>query len=101
MAAAKVTVDFAKTNDKLVILGGAIGATNLKPDGVQALATLPSLDELRAKLVGMIADAGHAHRAGRRGTGGSGRPRCRGLCRKGRGGVGRSRNNRFEPKKEM
>lgn len=54
VAAAKVTVDFAKTNDKLVILGGAIGATNLKPDGVQALAMLPSLDELRAKLVGMI-----------------------------------------------
>lgn len=54
VAAAKVTVDFAKTNDKLVILGGAIGATNLKPDGVQALAALPSLDELRARLVGMI-----------------------------------------------
>ena len=55
VAAAKVSVDFAKTNDKLVILGGAIGKTNLKPDGVQALAALPSLDELRAKLVGMIA----------------------------------------------
>ena len=54
VAAAKVTVDFAKTNDKLVILGGAIGKTNLKPDGVQALAMLPSLDELRAKLIGMI-----------------------------------------------
>lgn len=54
VAAAKVTVDFAKANDKLVILGGAIGGTNLKPDGVQALATLPSLNELRAKLVGMI-----------------------------------------------
>jgi len=54
VAAAKVTVDFAKTNNHLVILGGAIGTTNLDPDGVQALATLPSLDELRAKLVGMI-----------------------------------------------
>ncbi len=54
VAAAKVTVDFAKTNNKLVILGGAAGTTNLKPDGVQALATLPSLDELRARLVGMI-----------------------------------------------
>jgi large subunit ribosomal protein L10 len=54
VAAAKVTVDFAKTNDKLVILGGAFGKTNLKPDGVQALAMLPSLDELRARLIGMI-----------------------------------------------
>jgi large subunit ribosomal protein L10 len=54
VAAAKVAVDYAKSNEKLVILGGAIGKTHLKPDGVQALATLPSLDELRAKLVGMI-----------------------------------------------
>lgn len=55
VAAAKVTVDFAKTNEKLEILGGAFGKTNLNLDGIKALATLPSLDELRAKLVGMIA----------------------------------------------
>jgi large subunit ribosomal protein L10 len=55
VAAAKVSVDFAKTNEKLVILGGAMGKTNLNPDGVKALASLPSLDELRGKLVGMIA----------------------------------------------
>lgn len=54
VAAPKVAVDFAKTNDKLVILGGAMGRTSLDPEGVKALATLPSLDELRAKLVGMI-----------------------------------------------
>ena len=54
VAAAKVSVDFAKTNEKLVILGGAIGKTNLNPDGVKALASLPSLDELRGKLVGML-----------------------------------------------
>jgi large subunit ribosomal protein L10 len=54
VAAAKVAVDFAKANDKLVILGGAMGATSLNVDGVKALATLPSLDELRAKLVGLI-----------------------------------------------
>ena len=54
VAAAKVTNDFAKGNDKLVILGGAMGATTLDADGVKALATMPSLDELRAKLVGMI-----------------------------------------------
>ncbi len=47
-------MDFAKTNDKLVILGGAMGTTALNPDGVKALASLPSLDELRAKLVGLI-----------------------------------------------
>lgn len=54
VAAAKVAVDFAKANDKLVILGGAMGKTALNPDGVKALASLPSLDELRGKLVGLI-----------------------------------------------
>lgn len=54
VAAAKVAVDFAKANDKLVILGGAMGKTALNPDGVKALASLPSLDELRAKIVGLI-----------------------------------------------
>ena len=55
MTAPKVAADFAKGNDKLVILGGAMGATALDADGVKALASLPSLDELRARLVGMIA----------------------------------------------
>ena len=54
VAAPKVAVEFAKANEKLVILGGAMGETNLDADGVKALAALPSLDELRAKLVGMI-----------------------------------------------
>ncbi|MCX5497858.1 50S ribosomal protein L10 [Kaistia dalseonensis] len=54
VAAPKVTSEFAKTNDKLVILGGAMGKTNLDPNGVKALATLPSLDELRGKLVGLL-----------------------------------------------
>ena len=54
VAAPKVANDFAKTNDKLVILGGAMGKTALDPNGVKALAALPSLDELRAKLVGLI-----------------------------------------------
>jgi large subunit ribosomal protein L10 len=54
IAAPKVAVDFAKGNDKFVILGGAMGKTSLNSDGVKALATLPSLDELRAKLVGLI-----------------------------------------------
>jgi len=54
VAAPKVAVSFAKANEKLVILGGAMGATTLNVDGVKALAILPSLDELRAKLVGLI-----------------------------------------------
>src|SRR5271157_3540842 len=54
IAAPKVAVDFAKTNEKFVILGGAMGRTALNPDGVKALAALPSLDELRAKIVGLI-----------------------------------------------
>jgi large subunit ribosomal protein L10 len=54
VAAPKVAVAFAKTNDKLVILGGAMGTTALNTDGVKALATMPSLDELRAKLIGLI-----------------------------------------------
>jgi len=54
VAAPKVAVAFAKDNDKLVILGGAMGKTSLNPDGVKALATMPSLDELRAKLLGLL-----------------------------------------------
>ena len=54
VAAPKVASDFAKGNEKLIILGGAMGKTTLNPDGVKALATMPSLDELRAKIVGMI-----------------------------------------------
>ena len=54
VAAAKVAVEFAKTNDKFEIVGGAMGATPLDVAGVQALATMPSLDELRAKIVGLV-----------------------------------------------
>jgi large subunit ribosomal protein L10 len=54
VAAPKVVSDFAKSHEKLVILGGAMGKTALDPNGVKALATLPSLDELRAKLIGLI-----------------------------------------------
>lgn len=54
VAAAKVAVDFAKTNDKLEIVGGAMGTVVLNADGIKALATMPSLDEMRAKLLGLI-----------------------------------------------
>jgi large subunit ribosomal protein L10 len=55
VAVAKAAVEFAKTNEKLVLIGGALGARTLDADGVKALAELPSLDELRAKLAGLIA----------------------------------------------
>jgi large subunit ribosomal protein L10 len=54
VAAPKVAVEFAKTNEKFVILGGSMGKTVLNVDSVKALASLPSLDELRAKIVGLI-----------------------------------------------
>jgi large subunit ribosomal protein L10 len=54
VAAPKVAVEFAKTNQSLVILGGAMGKTALDPNGVKALAALPSLDELRARIVGLV-----------------------------------------------
>nr|WP_302795524.1 50S ribosomal protein L10 [Shinella daejeonensis] len=55
ITAPKVAMDFAKTNDKLVVLGGAMGSTTLDAEAVKSLATLPSLDELRAKLLGLLA----------------------------------------------
>lgn len=54
VAAAKVVVDFAKTNDKLEIVGGAMGTAILDANGVKSLASLPSLDELRAKIIGLV-----------------------------------------------
>ena len=55
VAVAKVAVEFARTNEKLVLIGGALGAQTLNADGIKALAELPSLDALRAKIVGLIA----------------------------------------------
>jgi large subunit ribosomal protein L10 len=54
VAAAKVAVEFANKNDKLTIIGGGLGEQRLDVAGVKALATLPSLDQLRAKLLGML-----------------------------------------------
>lgn len=54
VAVAKIAVEFAKTNDKLVLIGGALGTQTLDASGVQALAELPSLEALRAGLLGMI-----------------------------------------------
>lgn len=54
VAASKVAAAYAKDNDKLVILGGSVGTTALDVGGVMQLATLPSLDELRGKIVGLL-----------------------------------------------
>ncbi len=54
VAVAKTAVEFAKTNEKLVLIGGALGTQMLNADGIKALAELPSLDALRARLLGML-----------------------------------------------
>jgi large subunit ribosomal protein L10 len=54
VAVAKTAVDYARTNEKFVILGGALGPQTLNPDGVRALAELPSLETLRAQILGLI-----------------------------------------------
>jgi large subunit ribosomal protein L10 len=58
VAVAKTAVEFAKTNEKFVLVGGALGTQTLNVDGVRALAELPSLDALRARLLGMIQTPG-------------------------------------------
>ena len=54
ITAPKIVVDFAKTNDKLEIVGGSMGTQVLNAEGIKALASMPSLDELRAKLIGLV-----------------------------------------------
>ena len=54
VAAAKAVVEFAKTTDKIEIVGGSLGSVVLNAEGVKALATMPSLDEMRAKLIGLV-----------------------------------------------
>ncbi len=97
VAAAKAAVAFAKDNDKFVLLGGAMGKTALDVDGVKALAALPSLDELRAKLAGAHRRPGDQarpalHRARRQA-----RARGRGLRRQRRSLTEALQNSQFEP----
>ena len=54
VAAAKVAVNYAKSNVKLIVVGGAFGPDKLDVEGVKTLASLPSLDELRGKIVGLL-----------------------------------------------
>src|SRR3569833_3337762 len=98
VAAPKVAIDFAKANEQFVILGGSMGKTALDPNGVKALASLPSLDELRAKIVGLLvapatmiaqltnAPAAGGARGGRAGAAGGGA-----AGRRARAGAGASR----------
>lgn len=54
VTAPKIVTEFARTHEKFVVVGGALGASKLDEKGVKALAELPSLDQLRAKLIGLI-----------------------------------------------
>ncbi len=54
ISACKACVEFAKTNEKLVVLGGAMGTGVLSMEEINKLATIPSLDELRAKIIGLL-----------------------------------------------
>lgn len=54
VTAPKVVVKFAKDNENFVVLGGAMGATQLDASGIKALASVPSLDELRGKIAGLV-----------------------------------------------
>ena len=54
VAAAKAVVEFAKTNDKLEIVGGSMGALVLNAEGIKALAAMPSLDQLRGTIIGLV-----------------------------------------------
>jgi large subunit ribosomal protein L10 len=54
VAAAKVAVEFANRNEKLRIIGGGLNDQQLDVQGIKSLATMPSLDQLRAKLIGML-----------------------------------------------
>ena len=54
VSAAKVATQYAKDNEKFTVVGGLMGQTVLDQSGIKALATLPSLDQLRAKLIGLL-----------------------------------------------
>jgi large subunit ribosomal protein L10 len=54
IAASKTAAEFAKGNDNFVLLGGALGMTLLNADGIKALAALPSIDQIRGKLIGLL-----------------------------------------------
>lgn len=54
VAAAKVALDYAKTNDKLIILGGVVGKSAVDEAGIKALASMPPIEQMRSKLLGAL-----------------------------------------------
>lgn len=54
VSACKACVEFAKTNEKLIVVGGAMGTGVLSVAEINKLATIPSMDELRAKIIGLL-----------------------------------------------
>lgn len=54
ISACKACVEFAKTNEKLIVIGGAMGTGVLSIEEINRLATIPSMDELRAKIIGLL-----------------------------------------------
>lgn len=54
ISACKVCVEFAKTNEKLIVVGGAMGTGVLSTEEINKLASIPSMDELRAKIIGLL-----------------------------------------------
>ena len=87
VAAPKVAADFAKANEKFVVLGGALGKTVLDANAVKALAELPSLDQLRAKIVGLIQTPATRIAGVLAGSWRPDRPRDQRLCHQRQGGL--------------
>lgn len=83
VAAAKAVVEFAKTTDKIEIVGGSMGAQKLDEAGVKALAAMPSLDELRGTIVGLVNAPGNQGCPHDQGTHVAARTRFRCLWRQG------------------
>ncbi len=98
VAAPKVAIEFAKANEKFVILGGSMGKTVLNVNGVKALASLPSLDELRGKIVGLLV-APATKIAQLSNARGQARARHSGLCLKERSGLTLRKSNLVRTKR--
>ena len=85
VAVAKVAVEFARTNDKFAVLGGALGTQTLDAAGIKALSELPSLDALRGAVGGDDPDPRHPDRRHSPGAGRTNRTGAGGLRQEGRG----------------
>ena len=84
MTAAKVTAEYAKGNDKFVVLGGFMGDKILDAKGVETLSKLPSLDQIRASFLGLLNDACDPYRRRRASSGRPTGPRVQRVRHQGR-----------------